>query len=120
MSRTTGRATLRGAARARRQRRIVRYLGGSLALAAFFLAGRGLLPQHAQDRPTPATPVGQPVTDRQVPALLMQARAHDPLLQLPHARWFIRVRHGRTQFVVVDHMPLGGAGGSVTGTGGGR
>lgn len=120
MSRMAGRTTPRRVGRARRKRRIARYLGGGLALAALVLTGRGLLPQHTQDRPAPTISVGQPVPDRQVPALLTQARAHDPLLRLPHARWFIRVHHGHTQFVVVDHVPPGGAGGSVTGTGGGR
>ncbi len=117
MNRTAMQTTPRRVGRARRQRRIVRYLGGGLALAALSLAGRGLLPQHAQNRPTPAIPVGQPVSDRQVPALLAQARAHDPLLRLPHARWFIRVRHDHAQLVVIDHASLRGGGGSVTGTG---
>src|SRR5579875_3314466 len=101
-----GRATPRRVARTRRQRRIVPYLGGGLALAALYLAGHEFLPQHAQERPTPAIPARQPVPDRRVPVLLTQARAHDPLLRLPHARWFIRVRHGRAQLVVVDHAPL--------------
>jgi len=119
MSRMAGWTTSRRAGRARRQRRIARYLGGGLALAALSMAGHGLLPQHALQRPTVAIPTGQPVPDRQVPALLARARAHDPLLRLPHARWFIRVRHDRPQVIVVDHAPLRD-GGSVTGTGGGR
>ncbi len=97
----------------------MRYLGGGLALAVLALAGHGLLPLPAPDRSTPAIPAGQPVPDRQVPTLLAQARAHDPLLRLPHARWFIRVRHGRAQVIVVDHAPLR-AGGSAIGAGGGR
>lgn len=120
MNGTTERATPRRVGRARRQRRIVCYLGGGLTLAALSLAGRGLLTQHAQDRPTPAIPAAQSVSDRQAPALLAQARAHDPQLRLPHARWFIRIRHGHAQLVVVDHASLRGSGGSVTGTGGGR
>lgn len=120
MSRMAGWTTPRRAGRARRQRRIARYLGGGLALAALSVAGRGFLPQHTQQRPTVAIPAGQPVLDRQVPALLARARVQDPLLRLPHARWFIRIRHGRPQVIVVEHALLQGAGGSVTGTGGGR
>ena len=120
MNGTTERATPRRVGRARRQRRIVCYLGGGLALAALSLAGRGLLTQNARERQTPAIPVAQPMPDRQISTLLAQARAHDPQLRLPHARWFIRIRHGHAQLVVVDHASLQGSGGSVIGTGGER
>jgi len=105
MSRTAGRVTPRRSGKARQHRYIAPYLMGAMALTALYLAEHGLLPRRIQDHPTPAIPV-QAVSDRQVPALLAQARAHDSLLRLPHARWFIRVRHGHDQVIVVDHAPL--------------
>lgn len=106
MSRTAGWTTSRRGSRARQQRYIACSLLGAVVLAALSLMGYGLLPPRIQDRPTPVIPVGQPVSNRQVAALLAQAQAHDPLLRLPHARWFIRVRHGHDQVIVVDHAPL--------------
>ncbi len=119
MSWTATRSRPRRLGIARRRRHIARYLLGGVALTALYLVGHGLLPQHTQDRPAPAIPAGQPVPDRQMPALLAQARARDPLLRLPHAHWFIRAHQGHVQIVVDDHAPRRD-GGSVTGTEGGR
>lgn len=117
MSRMAARTVPRRSSKARQHRYIAPYLMGAVALAALYLAGHGLLPPHIQDRLTPAIPAGQPVPDRQVPALLAHAHAHDPLLQLPHARWFIRVRRGHDQVIVVEHTPLQDSGGTAVSTG---
>jgi len=117
MSRMAARTAPRQSGKARQHRYIAQYLMGAVALAALYLAGHGLLPPHIQERLTPAIPAGQPVPDRQVPALLAHAHAHDPLLRLPHARWFIRVRHGHDQVIVVERAPLQGSGSTAVGTG---
>lgn len=95
-------------------------LMGGATLAAFFWMGHGLTPQPTQGHATPAGTAGQPIPSRHVPALLAVARAHDPLLRLPHARWFVRVRHGHAQVIVVDHALPQRDGGTVVGTGRGR
>lgn len=120
MSRTAKQTKPGRSGQTREQRHIAWYVLGGTALAALYLAGHGLLPQDMRERTTSTIPAGQPVSYRAVPALLARARVHDPLLRLPHARWFIRVRHGRAQFVVVDHAPLQTGGGSPIGAGGGR
>src|SRR5579875_442577 len=106
MSRTATQSARRRVDRARRQRRIARCLLAAMGLAALYLLGQGLLPAHPQERLSPAWPATSTMPYRRVPALLAQARAHDPLLRLPHARWFIRVHHGHAQLIVVDHAPL--------------
>lgn len=102
----------------RRWQRSVWYIVGALALVALYLVGHGLLPQRAQDHVTPAMPSGQPVAYHRVPTLLRRARTHDPLLRLPHARWFIRIRHGHERVIVVDSASLHGRDSTVVGTGG--
>ncbi len=120
MSRTAPWAKPRQVAPARDQRPIARYLVGAVALTALYLVGHGLLPQQTQQRTIPAMRAGQPVLYRAVPALLARARAHDPLLRLPHARWYLRVRHGHAQVIVIDHAPLRAGGDSAIDAGGGR
>lgn len=95
-------------------------LMGGATLAAFFWMGHGLTPQPTQGHATPAGTAGQSIPYRRVPALLAVARAHDPLLRLPHARWFVRVRHGQAQVIVVDHAPPQRGGGIVVVTRRGR
>lgn len=121
MSRAIPRTAQRRPGQARGQRRIVVCLAGGALLAALSFAGHGLAQRHAQT-PTPAARMGQPAAYpyHRVPALLAQARTHDPVLRLPHARWFIRVRHGHAQVVVVDHMLPQHGGGTIVGRGSGQ
>lgn len=100
----------------RARRRLRRYLFGGVAFAALYLVGYGLLSHHTEQRTIAPGPTGFPVSYRLIPALLEQARSHDPLLRLPHARWFIRLRHGHVKVIVIDRAPLH-ASGSVSGTG---
>lgn len=119
MSRTATRVRLRRSASAREQRLLARYVLNAMALAVLYLMGHGLLSHHAAERIPSLRSAGQPVPYRTVPALLAQVRAHDPLLRLPHARWYLRVRHGHVQIIVVDRASLSG-GGSATGARGGQ
>lgn len=120
MRRTTTRTKLhRPGGRDRRYRRIARFLMGGVALAALYFVGHGLLPPRAAERTTATISTGQPVPYRAIPALLTQARSHDPLLHLPHARWYLRIRHGHARLIVFDRAPFR-AGGSAIGASGGR
>jgi len=122
MSRAIPRTAKRRPGQARGQRRIAVCLTGGALLAALSVAGHGLAQRHTQRRTAPPAPAAQPVPYpyHGVLALLARSQAHDPLLRLPHARWFIRVSHGHAQVVVVDHAPLQRDGGTVGGTGRGR
>ncbi len=121
MSGAIAQTTQRWPGQARRRRIAVCLTGGAL-LAALSVAGHGLAQRPAQGHTAPAVRVDQPATYpyRRVPALLARSQAHDPLLRLPHARWFIRVRHGHAQVVVVDHAPPQTSGATVVGTGRGQ
>jgi hypothetical protein len=54
------------------------------------------LAPHPTQSPTHLQPYSQ------IPALLTQARTQAAPLALPHAHWFVRVRHGRAKVVVQD------------------
>jgi len=103
-----------------RRQPIALCLIGGATLAALFWLGNGTARQPARRHVTPAVPPGQPVPYHRVPALLAGARPHDPLLRLPHARWFIRVRRSHVQVVVVDRVAGQGDGGTLTDVGRGR
>jgi len=91
---------------------------GGVLLSILSLAGHELA-QHATGHMQPAVPVRSLVPYGQIPALLAQARIHNPTLNLPHAHWFIRVRHGH-EWVVVDDRTLPHGGSSNVGTGRGQ
>jgi len=118
VSRVAPQTRLRRPDLARRMGRIAQYLAGGAALAALCLAGHDLLPRHTQGGARPAVLTGQFIPTSQVSALLTHARAHDPALRLPHAHWFIRIRHGHPQVVVIEHATGQGAGGTRTAQGG--
>lgn len=117
MSGIASRTRLRRSSTARRQRSITPYLVGGLVLVALYVAGNGVVWLPVQNRQPSSAPMGQTNPYRQIPTLLAHARAHYPALNLPHARWFIRVRHGHVQIVVVDHAALQREGGALIGTG---
>jgi len=100
--------------------RIAQYLAGGAVLTVLYLAGHGLLSHHAKGGTAPAGLTGQLTPYSRVSTLLAHARAHDPALGLPHAHWFIRVRHGHAQVVVVDHSRSQEAGTTRAGHGSGR
>lgn len=106
MSRYAGQTISSRSRMNRKHRPIGWYPLGGTAFAGLYLVAYGLWPQTVPGRATSATRAGQSVPDREVPVLLAQARNHNPLLRLPHAHWFIRIRHGHAQIVAVDHAPL--------------
>lgn len=83
------------------------YVIGGSVLATLMLVGCGVLWPALSKRHLHTIGHHQMLSYQRVPALFAQARAHDPLLRLPHARWFIRVQHGHTQLIVVDHTAQG-------------
>lgn len=92
-----------------RVRLIPRFVICGAVLAALVLVGRGVMWSNPSQHHSQSLPRQHilPLPYRSVPALLAQARAHDPLLRLPHARWFIRVQHGQARLIVVDHASSG-------------
>jgi len=114
---TTARTLPRRRGAGRWKGRVIHYVAGGAILAALSLAGYGLAHPRAQGNVRRIVGTEQPVPYRRIPTLLARAQATDPLLRLPHARWFIRVRHGREQIVVVDHAAMQSGKTSIINTG---
>jgi hypothetical protein len=117
MNCTTARMRPRRPGVARWKGHVIHYVVGGVILAALSLAGYGLAHPRAQGNMRRIVGTEQPVPYRRIPTLLARAQATDPLLRLPHARWFIRVRHGREQIVVVDHAAMQSGKTSIINTG---
>jgi hypothetical protein len=74
----------------------------AIMLLALALAGGTTLLLWPLSAPTPTQSPTHLQPYSQIPALLTQARTRAAPLALPHAHWFVRVRHGHAKVVVQD------------------